>query len=325
MNDVEVTVYCTVYNHGKFLRACLEGFVNQKTNFRYKVIVHDDASTDNSAEIIREYEEKYPEIIEPIYQTENQYSKGVGIVSSYIYPRMEGKYVAVCEGDDFWIDENKLQKQYDALENNQDVHLCTCRVCETNEEGVKNGKSCPYAEGIEDGIVPAEIVVKTNADVGYQFHTSGYFFRMEQYRTFMENPDKYKVKARIGDLQLILYFAHLGDIYFIDEKLSCYRHNSTNWTSMINSNPDRMLETYDEFYNIYKKFDEYSEGRFHHLLVNRFKLIRQGYVHFCLEKKMYNRITGIKHWKYYENKKELIYCLMKVYAPQLLKIIGKAD
>ena len=111
MNDVEVTVYCTVYNHGKFLRDCLEGFVNQKTNFKYKVIVHDDASTDNSADIIREYAEKYPEIIEPIYQTENQYSKRVRIVPTYIYPRMEGKYIAICEANNGILISTKLPIQ----------------------------------------------------------------------------------------------------------------------------------------------------------------------------------------------------------------------
>ena len=72
MNEVAVSVYCLVYNHEKYLRQCLDGFVMQKTNFKFEVIVHDDASTDGSADIIREYEQKYPEIIKPIYQTVNQ-------------------------------------------------------------------------------------------------------------------------------------------------------------------------------------------------------------------------------------------------------------
>lgn len=94
MNDeIMVSVICTAYNHEKYIRQCLDGFVMQKTNFKYEVIVHDDASTDNTAEIIREYEKKYPEIIKPIYQKENQYSKGVSI-GKIIYPLCQGKYLA---------------------------------------------------------------------------------------------------------------------------------------------------------------------------------------------------------------------------------------
>ena len=78
-NQIMVSILCIAYNHEKYIRQCLNGFVMQKTNFKYEVLVHDDASTDKTADIIREYEEKYPDLIKPIYQTENQYSKGVKI------------------------------------------------------------------------------------------------------------------------------------------------------------------------------------------------------------------------------------------------------
>ena len=87
MENIKVSVFCLVYNHENYLRQCLDGFVNQRCNFKYEVLIHDDASTDNSANIIREYEKKYPDIIKPIYQTENQYSKGVKISKIYQYPR----------------------------------------------------------------------------------------------------------------------------------------------------------------------------------------------------------------------------------------------
>ena len=92
-----VSIRCLVYNHGPYLRQCLDGFVMQKTNFAFEAIVHDDASTDNSAEIIREYAEKYPDIIKPIYETENQYSKHDGslrrIMDAAIHP--DAKYIAI--------------------------------------------------------------------------------------------------------------------------------------------------------------------------------------------------------------------------------------
>lgn len=124
-NPPLVTIRCLVYNHELYLRQCLDGFMMQKTNFSFKVIVHDDASTDRSADIIREYAEKYPDIIEPIFETENQYSKKDGSLQRIMNEHMMGKYVAMCEGDDFWIDPYKLQKQVDFLENHPEcVYSC---------------------------------------------------------------------------------------------------------------------------------------------------------------------------------------------------------
>lgn len=89
---LKVSIGCTVYNHEKYLRGALDGFIKQKTSFDYEVIVHDDASTDSSAEIIREYASKYPNIIKPIYQKENQYSKGILITNTFVIPAIEPRY-----------------------------------------------------------------------------------------------------------------------------------------------------------------------------------------------------------------------------------------
>lgn len=127
MSDVIVAIKCLVYNHEPYLRDCLEGFVMQQTNFPFVAIVHDDASMDGSAAIIREYEEKYPNIIKPIYETENQYSKHDGSVGRIIDAAIDAtgaKYVAMCEGDDYWTDPLKLQKQVDFLEANPEYGLC---------------------------------------------------------------------------------------------------------------------------------------------------------------------------------------------------------
>ena len=121
--DIKVTVLTLVYNNDKFIKKCLDGILSQKTNFKFEIIVHDDASKDNSRKIIEEYAKKYPEIVVPICQDENQMSKGVRIVDEVMFPKARGKYIAFCEGDDFWIDENKLQKQFDFMEKNLDYSL----------------------------------------------------------------------------------------------------------------------------------------------------------------------------------------------------------
>ena len=122
-----VSIRCAVYNHEPFLRQCLDGFVMQQTTFPFEAIVHDDASTDGSASIIREYAEKYPDIIKPIFETENQYSKHDGsilrIMDAAMHP--DSKYIAACEGDDYWTDPHKLQIQVDFLESHPDFVICS--------------------------------------------------------------------------------------------------------------------------------------------------------------------------------------------------------
>ncbi len=125
-NNPLVAIHCMVYNHEPYLRDCLEGFVMQQTNFPFVAIVHDDASTDNSAAIIHEYEEKYPHIFKPIYETENQYSKRDGSLGRIMNAAIDAtgaKYVAICEGDDYWTDPLKLQKQVDFLESHSEYGL----------------------------------------------------------------------------------------------------------------------------------------------------------------------------------------------------------
>lgn len=120
-----VSISCITYNHAPYIRQCLDGFMMQQTNFAFEVLIHDDASTDGTTEIIKEYEAKFPDIIKPIFQTENQYSKGIKISATFNFPRVKGKYIAMCEGDDFWTDPLKLQKQVDFLEANSDYVICS--------------------------------------------------------------------------------------------------------------------------------------------------------------------------------------------------------
>jgi glycosyltransferase involved in cell wall biosynthesis len=130
-----VSICCITYNHEIFIRDAIEGFLMQKSTFPIEIIIHDDASTDKTAEIVAEYANKYPELIFPIFQTENQFSKGIKISATYVWPKAKGKYIALCEGDDYWTDPFKLQKQVDFLEANPDFVICYHDVKVINEEG----------------------------------------------------------------------------------------------------------------------------------------------------------------------------------------------
>jgi len=120
MNEVLVSISCLTYNHAPYIRQSFEGMLMQKTDFAFEILVHDDASTDGTTDIIREYEQKYPDIIKPIYEIENQWSKGRKGSGFFNFPRAKGKYIAMCEGDDYWTDVNKLQRQVDFLETHDE-------------------------------------------------------------------------------------------------------------------------------------------------------------------------------------------------------------
>ena len=112
-----VSVLCLTYNHEKSIAQCLDGFVDQETNFKYEVLVHDDCSTDGTLDIVLSYEKKYPDLFMVITEEENQYSKGVDIYDDIMMPLASGKYIALCEGDDYWSGSHKLQKQLNFMES----------------------------------------------------------------------------------------------------------------------------------------------------------------------------------------------------------------
>ena len=123
-----VSICCTTFNHANYIAKALEGFVRQRTSFPIEVLVHDDASTDGTAEIVQSYEQKYPSLVFPVFQSKNKYSQGIAVNATFNIPRARGKYIAMCEGDDYWSDANKLQWQVAYLEKTPNVAACTHEV-----------------------------------------------------------------------------------------------------------------------------------------------------------------------------------------------------
>lgn len=127
-----VSICCTTYNHEKYISKAIESFLMQITHFPFEIIIRDDCSTDSTANIIKTYVEKYPNIVKPIFEKENTYSQGIRPMP-VIFAKATGKYLALCEGDDYWTDPNKLQKQIEFLENHPD-YVITYTDCEYFDE-----------------------------------------------------------------------------------------------------------------------------------------------------------------------------------------------
>ncbi len=135
-----VSVFMLAYNHEKWISKAIEGVINQKTNFKFKLYIHDDCSCDKTREIIIEYARQYPDLIELVLADENRYSQGIRVSLEIMAPIAQGKYVALCEGDDYWIDCNKLQKQIDYFENHTHCTLIfsNAKVIDTNDNNLGN-------------------------------------------------------------------------------------------------------------------------------------------------------------------------------------------
>lgn len=211
----KVSVFCLTYNHEQYLRRCLDGFVMQKTNFPFEVLVHDDASTDGTANIIREYAEKYPEIIKPTYQMENQYSKGVKIIHAHLLSKAQGMYFAWCEGDDYWTDENKLQKQIAFLDEHPEYSCCYHRVLRKNLADGSTSYVPNIAESREFGI---EEIIRGGA----VFQLSSLVIRSNIYR---ERPASFAAK-KFGDVTTFLYGAIRGKCFVLSDAMSVYNHGT---------------------------------------------------------------------------------------------------
>lgn len=259
--EVQVSVYCLAYNHEKYIRKTLEGFVNQKTNFRFKVVVHDDASTDRTAEIIREFEEKYPDIFDVIYQTENQYFNPENFIAKYMTPRIEGKYVAYCEGDDYWCDENKLQKQFDIMEANPDLICSFHRVAVISEAGKPLHLTYPRRKQ-ETGFLTSRQFIDGVCNDFYQL--SSLFCKADVAIDWELNPPEYAQLADVGDIPMYLHLGAMSEkIYFIDEVMSCYRYGSvSSITRAMARSAEKQKRHQQNMIAMINAFDEYTQGRF---------------------------------------------------------------
>ena len=231
-----VAIHCLVYNHEPYLRDCFEGFVMQKTNFRFVAIVHEDCSTDNSAAIIREYEAKYPDIFRPIYETENQWHKtdgSLGRIMSAAIDATGAKYIAMCEGDDYWTDPYKLQKQVDYMESHPECAVCFHPVMVHDQQ-----TGDEYQDTLTK--VPQITTIHDLARLNNYIHTPSVMYRY--------NPKVSETMSQLGKLGVGDYLSHMlyaenGNICKLPDYMAVYRQGVGVWTGP-NSDGEKNMFTW---------------------------------------------------------------------------------
>jgi glycosyltransferase involved in cell wall biosynthesis len=264
----KVSILCLTYNHERFIVQAVESFLTQKTDFNFEIIINDDASTDSTAELIREFQKKYPDIIKPIFQKENQYSKGVQrMLSKFLLPRAKGEYIAICEGDDFFTDERKLQFQVDFMEEHPECSLCFHPVKVFFENNEEKDYIFPNLENRK--IFTAKALL-----IGNFIQTSSVMYRSQEYNNLPAT------NFIPGDWYLHLYHAKLGKIGFIDKVMSVYRRHSGGVYWDAYNNQDMLFQKYGilnlvlyfELLKLYGNKTDYEEIILRHInnLIQRF-------------------------------------------------------
>lgn len=232
--EIVVSIICNTFNQELYIAQTIEGFIKQETEFRFEILIHDDASTDKTQQIIREYEMRYPLIIKPIYQKENQYSKGVSITNTYQLPRANGKYIAICEGDDYWTDKYKLKTQVDALESHPEINICAHTVTILRDE-IIDGEVRPFKKEL---IVSPEQVILYGGDfVG----TCSILYRRSMDKIIPEFR-----KFLSMDYTIQIHGSLDKGLLYIDKNMACYRIGSNgSWTNRVLRDPQKAIKHYE--------------------------------------------------------------------------------
>lgn len=279
-----VSVVCTTYNHDKYIGKALDGFLSQKTDFPFEIIIHDDASTDNTRSIIDLYVAKYPLVIKPIYQEVNQYSLGGFKPLVYAAQQATGRYLALCEGDDYWIEDTKLQQQYDALEAEGSLDFCFHSAYQLKNDVLDDVPSWVYT-----GRRVLHVKDILESSDGTFAPTASYMIRREVLDLL---PEWFFERAPVGDFFIEMYGAKRGGALYLDSPMSVYRSMSEgSWNVNTYSNDEvfqkvlkAMLESVNLMESDFPGMDEsfrwkrawlYSFGAFNYLRIGKYPDFRK--------------------------------------------------
>lgn len=302
MEEILVSIWCITYNHELYIRDAIEGFLAQKTNFRYEIIIHDDFSTDNTVNIIKEYALKYPERIQGVYQKENQHSKNpfsTRWIQTIQKQKCRGKYIALCEGDDYWIDPYKLQMQIDYMETHPECTLTVHNAIDINYLNGEVKARNPFEKG---GILTAEEVILQSRG---HLPTASMVYRNE-----VRKMDGFFLDIGIEDYPTALYYMNKGKVYYFDRIMSVYRcfHKGSYGDGLLREKKKFFLHTLS-LISFLDQYNQYTDKVYEKFIVNRvqefaddiiYSNIREATNNFKKICEQYDKETEYKYHIYIE-------------------------
>ena len=259
-----VSISCNTFNHENYISKAIDSFLMQQTDFPFEILIHDDASTDKTAEIIRAYEKRYPSLIKPIYQTENQYST-VKVISVYNFSRARGEYIALCEGDDYWTDSKKLQYQIDKMKQYNDCQISFHPTEVLNDQVLTEEVLSRHAE--KDKVFEVSEIIKGG---GGFCPTASIIVK----KAAIIDLPAFFTNAPYEDYFLQILGAVNDGALYIDRTMSAYRlHPNGVWTSKLN-NFESLSKALNDTSKTLEEMNEFYGFRYHdaitHMISNMF-------------------------------------------------------
>ena len=302
--DILITIVCVTYNHHEYIRDALDSYLCQQLDFKFEIVVHDDASTDGTGEILSEYEKKYPDKIKVLYESENQYrnvDNFVKCIQEKMIPFIRGKYVLISEGDDYWVDDTKLQRQVEYLEQNADCMMVTHNAVTLNMRSTKVDILTKYYE--DRDLTPEEII---NHPQGYLATAS-----MVMRRECFELKDFFN-EAGIGDYTRQLFCLTKGKIHYIDRIMSVYRFgHSGSWQESQDQDSFLRFYGYLKMIRFLDKYNRYTNYIYNRCLIKEIQRYFNLIMSIWDKENMDKMITKELYNESYQNHLDSLKCLYK--------------
>lgn len=290
-NDIKVSVLVITYNHELFLRECLDSIVCQKTNFPFEVIVHDDKSSDGTTKIIEEYKQKYPNLIVPIYEKENQYLLGKSILEDCVLPYARGKYIALCEGDDRWCDENKLQKQYNFMETHSKYVACFHNTIYHDLSG--------KVPNFEFNNIKKNTIVNAKLAFKYVVHTTSFFIKKSNFKKF-----EFGRGFIMGDYVLFTSVFASGPMMILPDVMSIYNTHNPQGVMCQEVNTSKRRSILGQQIKYLEKYNEYTKYKYNREIQDHIVKLKT-YIEFReLDDKLVKTKTKSEFYSFQKNIRE---------------------